>query len=64
MLFTSIAEAKAYARCAAYQWRRDALITLDLVLRQLRVFVGPEDEQMRGLKCIPICTVPADFIAD
>jgi hypothetical protein len=62
MLFNSMAEAKAYAVGAAFQWRQDVLITLDLLLRKLRVFVGPEDPGMSALKCIPVCTVPRNFV--
>jgi hypothetical protein len=58
MLFSSMAEAKAYAECAAYQWRQDVLITLDILLRRLRVFIGPEDPEMSALNCVPVYTVP------
>ena len=62
MLFTSMAEAKAYAVGAAFQWCCDALITLELVAGRLRVFVGPEDPGMSALNCIPVCTVPRNFV--
>jgi hypothetical protein len=62
MLFRSMAEAKAYAVGAAYQWCCDALIALDLVAGQLRVFAGPEDPNMSALKCIPVCTIPRNFV--
>jgi len=54
----AIGEALEYGRVAAFQWQSDCIVAVDLVRAVFRVFIGPEDEELSGLRCVPVVTVP------
>ena len=64
-MFQDMAEAMDYARRAAYQWRRPAVVAIWLATAQWCVFAGPNDVTLRALDgAAKICMIDHETLKE